>query len=394
MRSRLLVTPTSATVTDLGAVFDELAQSKSKLASARVIIRGASFSEEPILSSTWLLGAAASSDTWLIPSSLALKPVTADYGRLGRLWVGNAAEKDPEVRLQFLARFTTTGGIEAAAARALKARGFRYAGVASELTFTGVRQAAPGTWRFEDPVPLDSNSLLLSIATRQSSLQLLLEQLNTTGLPVEVDWKSVDPLVSSERSGPIRSFIRLGNAPWTSLPVEAGAVRNPATVPIALTALSRGSTQVSIQPPLAIPPGQVVKLSTELLGALVGEGPILAETQFDPGSAVAALDKLAIAAPDSTILQVRISNSRDQIDGSRIRAARLKLSVRDGAGKEWIGDMPLSLARFGLPEDHATLSLLLPAGFHILVSGDFLMEAGTTRPIKTQDVTGTEITIE
>lgn len=377
IRSRFLVNPTSSTVTEILEVFEKLSKVREGIRGRRLIIRGASLPEAPAIAGSILLGDAASKDTWLLPTSVALRATefTPAGPKFARVLV-----TDPMVRVQIQIALSAPTGLQRAVKAALQARGLRYVGVAEDVQFQQIRQTSSVDWSIEDQVQVAQGVYLLTIRCSQAYFPVLLDQLaRRPGLPISVDWKHlVDESASSASVGPISGAISFQAVPGSLRITPTGSIENRTQLPAEIVALSRGSGEpVPVYSPFLLPALMMVPVSG--LGASANDtaGVDVALIRWDPAAAVAPREKVAFVAPSWSLVPIQLHNQSDLVSGKSVRSVMVTLTPQDDKGAPILQPIIVNLGRFGMPDARREVKLFLPPGFRIQYSSQYIAEDGT-----------------
>lgn len=394
LRGRFLVQPTASSAQSLASTFAQISAVRDQKQGTRLLIRGSDYPEIPSLSAALLLGSATSKETWLIPSSLRVMPITPDplNLRFARLWIDEKnAGPSQNVTLQLSALMSAARGSDLEVKLALERRGLQYSGQAGEVVFEGIRQSTSPDWSFDSISHVSGSGFLVTIRTSDNYFPVLKQQIGRPpGIPIEIDWHSTrDPKVSSATYGPIQTVIGLFGLPWNPLPIEAGKVRNPSRLPVDITSASTGDGPTRlVDPPIRIMPGATLPLDGLGLGT-----PTKLDTVIDYNGTVPVEDKISAVAPNWFVLPLKLFNMADTKNGKQVIELRLRLTILDGDGTIVDGPFEVRLGRFGQPEAAQAIQRLVPQGFRVRWDGEWLLADNSIISVVSSETESTEVRV-
>jgi hypothetical protein len=395
LHTRFLAQPTTTTTNRLGAIFGELSTIRDTMKGARTVIRGSSYLDAPALASATLLASASSRETWLLPDRLKVSslPNSSSTPKAARVWVQDG-QSTPEaaVRVQFILEVAAHSSTQSAARVALKDRGLQYSGVATtELEFLNPRQSSSPDWSFDSIARLDRSRFVLTFRTSESHFPVLLEQLSRPpGLPIEIEWRSVsDPKVGSDTYGPLRATLGLYALSTAGLKLlPSNLLANESAYTLDAIAIGDEKDVISLDPPLSVIAGSKVSLPkyvpTQSTFTAV-------EAVFDLAGQVPAREKLEFASPQWSILSLKFTNLVDVKDGRQVKELRVSVDAIGSDGSIIYNHVLVSLARFGLAEASQTIPLLLPPGFRLRYTSQYVFSDGTKDVGPTDETSAVDI---
>lgn len=382
LRTRFLVNPSSSTVGEILSSFEALGKIKDSIRGKRLLIRGTAIADAPSISRAVLLGDAASKDTWLVPTSVAIKPNagTAQSHRFARVLTSDQGQNS-DVRLQIALQLYAPPSLQRDVQHALAARGLRYAGVAEDVQFLQVRQTQSSDWVIEDQSQIGPTNYIITLRCSQSYFPVLLEQLGRRpGLPIQIDWQSLsDKTVSSSSAGPVIGVLSFQGNPDSLSVSSAGTIENDSSLPLEIAGLIGSDWMHPVMPSVPLPARSKVVVGDLVAGLKPGQTIQSALIVWDPSASVAAKDKVSFVAPNWSIVPIQLANQSDLIGNQPVKELEVLLSALDDKGGLLYDSIRVGLARFGLPDARREIKLFVPPGFRIRYASQYTLIDGSVR---------------
>lgn len=396
LRTRFFVNPSTSTVGEILSSFEALGKIKDSIRGKRLLIRGTAIADAPSISGAVLLGDAASKDTWLMPTSVAIKPIAgiAQSHRFARVLASDQGQ-NADVRLQIAIEVYAPPSLQRDVQRAITARGLRYAGVAEDVQFLQVRQTQSSDWAIEDQSQIGPTNYIITLRCSQTYFPVLLEQLGRKpGLPIHIDWQHVsDKTVSSSSAGPVIGVLSFQANPDSLTVSSSGAIENSSPLPLEIIGLIGSDWVHPVSPSFPLPARSKVLVGNFVADLKPGQTIKSALIVWDPSASVDAKDKVSFVAPNWSIVPIQLANQSDLIGGQPVKELEVLLSALDDNGGVLYDSIRVGLARFGLPDARREVKLFVPPGFRIRYASQFTLVDGSLRPGPSGETNSLQIAI-
>lgn len=207
--------PTSATVSELTIMLDEITDLRNRLSNSRRVLPQIEIPRSPATSTVRLVGTGASLDVWSLPSGASVVSFSdpiSNQAKYLRVWLPENVDNTIFVEAELEVR--TPSGILTILNEEVVTRGYQFLGDYDRLKSLTPRQNNGSDWKIESMRVAANGNYVVTFAVAEQYLPIFGAAITSApGFSILFDWEiEADPILDSLSFGPIATSLLIEEA--------------------------------------------------------------------------------------------------------------------------------------------------------------------------------------